>query len=78
MTQNGVTTTYTYNSQNQLIAETGPNGNYTYQYDALGNMVSSTDNGVVSNYIIDPSGHFDVQRPARCQRSPRFTTPPEM
>ena len=65
MTQNGATTTYTYNSQNQLTAENGPSGNYTYQYDALGNMVSSTDNGVVSNYIIDPLAIVDVgDRPA--------------
>jgi len=46
--------TYTYNLQNQMISTTSPSGTTTNTYDALGNLVSTDVNGVVSNYIIDP------------------------
>ncbi len=32
----------------------GPAGTYQYAYDALGNIISTTHNGVVTEYITDP------------------------
>jgi RHS repeat-associated protein len=53
-------TTYTYNTQNQLIAITSPQGNWQYNYNALGNRVSSTENGVTTTYVTDPAGFGNV------------------
>ena len=56
LTSDGVNA-YTYNSLDQLIGVTGPDGNdSTYVYDALGNQVSSTQNGDEVNNLVDPSG----------------------
>ncbi len=55
-TNPGGTTTYTYNAANQLTGVTSPTGSWSYQYNAFGNRVSSTANGVTTNYVIDPAG----------------------
>lgn len=45
------TTNYGYDAAGQLTDISLPNGRMIhYQYDALGNRVSSTDNGVITNY----------------------------
>ena len=54
------TTTYTFDAENQLTAVNGPSGSWSYQYDAFGNRVSSTANGVTTNYVIDPFGLGNV------------------
>jgi RHS repeat-associated protein len=47
-------TTFTYNENNQLIAENGPGGSFQYSYDALGNLVATTQNGATTDYVNDP------------------------
>ena len=55
------TTTYAYNQDNQLVGVTTPGGDdSTYIYDALGYQVSSIQNGLQVNYLIDPSGLGNV------------------
>ena len=49
------TTTYSYNALGQLVSEVSPtSGTETFQYDALGYRVSQTQNGQVTNNLIDP------------------------
>ncbi|WP_341348910.1 RHS repeat-associated core domain-containing protein [Syntrophorhabdus aromaticivorans] len=50
------TTTYTYNRENKLIAINSPTGTWSYTYDALGNRATSTENGVTTRYVVDPTG----------------------
>ena len=54
------TTTYTYNKRNQLVGATTPEGTFTYEYDAFGNRVASTKNGVRTDFLVDPFGLGDV------------------
>jgi RHS repeat-associated protein len=44
------TTTYTYNSEDQLI---GVNGTITYKYDALGRRIAKNIAGAISRYVYD-------------------------
>jgi RHS repeat-associated protein len=46
---------YTYNALGQLASVATSQGNWTYGYDALGDLVSSTFNGVTTNYLVDPT-----------------------
>jgi RHS repeat-associated protein len=46
----GETTTYTYNSEDQLI---GVNSNITYKYDALGRRIEKNVGGTITRYIYD-------------------------
>lgn len=50
------TTTYTYNSENQLTGISSSEGTWSYGYDALGNRVETTTNGVTTTSVIDPAG----------------------
>ncbi len=54
----GGTTTYTYDDENRLIEEQTPadGDTWTFQYDALGNLAASTDNGQTTQYLVNPSG----------------------
>ncbi len=54
------TNTYSYNSLNQLISVTGPNGMTRCTYDALGQRVALTTNGVTTQYLIDPAGFGNI------------------
>jgi RHS repeat-associated protein len=45
-----VTTTYGYNSRDQLLSETNPSGATTYTYDPAGRMISKTDAGGTTTY----------------------------
>ncbi|NIR64256.1 MAG: hypothetical protein GWO10_10900 [candidate division Zixibacteria bacterium] len=59
-TESGVTTTYTYDIENHLISVTTPNDTWTYKYDAFGNRIASVHNGVMVNYVLDPTGFGNV------------------
>jgi RHS repeat-associated protein len=59
-TEGGVTTTYTYDIENRLIGVSTPTDTWTYSYDAFGQRVGSTHNGVATQYVIDPTGLGDV------------------
>ncbi|MFI0849696.1 RHS repeat-associated core domain-containing protein, partial [Mesorhizobium sp. IMUNJ 23232] len=53
--------TYTYDIENQLTAVVGPGGQtWSYSYDALGNRIASTHNGITETYVIDPFGLGNV------------------
>ena len=47
---------YSYNDANRLIASTGPEGTVEYLYDGLGNLTGVIENGIMTNYLIDPAG----------------------
>ncbi len=49
------TTNYAYNMQNQLVGVTGPSGSWTYQYDAFGSRVATSQDGLTTQYLIDPT-----------------------
>ncbi len=53
-------TVYTYNEENRLVGVTRGADSWTYVYDALGNRVASSDNGVVTHYLVDPAGLGNV------------------
>jgi RHS repeat-associated protein len=48
--------TYSYNDENRLTSMTTPSGNWSYEYDSLGNRVAQTHNGQRSEYLVDPTG----------------------
>ena len=50
------TTNYAYNSLNQLVGVTTPTDTWTYQYDALGNVIATTHNGQLTQNLVDPTG----------------------
>ena len=56
----GGDTTYTYDDEDRLIEIQTTTGTttdtWTYQYDALGNLASSTYNGVTTQYLVNPLG----------------------
>ncbi len=45
--------TYSYDALNRLITASGGYGNLGYSYDAVGNRLSETRNGVADNYIYE-------------------------
>jgi len=50
------TTAYIYNDENRLAAVTKGVNTWQYTYDALGNRVGTTANGLTTHYMIDPIG----------------------
>jgi RHS repeat-associated protein len=54
------TTSYTYNDENSLNSVTKGTDTWLYVYDALGNRVATIENGVTTNYVIDPIGLGNV------------------
>jgi RHS repeat-associated protein len=54
------TTTYTYDVLDRLIDVAKANSTTDYAYDSLGNRTSESINGVVTNYLIDPTGIRNV------------------
>ncbi|MBN1452333.1 MAG: RHS repeat-associated core domain-containing protein, partial [Anaerolineales bacterium] len=55
------TTTYEYDVENRLIRVATPtSGTWEYTYDALGNRVGVTHDGVATHYVHDPAGLVDV------------------
>jgi len=59
-TENGNTTTYEYNYENRLTKVISPAGTWDYTYDALGNRVAVTHDGIVTRYAVDPSGFWNI------------------
>jgi RHS repeat-associated protein len=59
-TNSSGTTSYAYNQLGQLVSIGSPQGTWTYQYDALGNRIAETQNGQVTQYLIDPAGFGSV------------------
>jgi RHS repeat-associated protein len=59
-TDNTGTTSYGYDALGQLVSIASPQGTWTYQYDALGNRIAETQNGLVTQYLIDPTGIGNV------------------
>ena len=59
-------TTYAYDDENRLIQTITTTGTstdtWTYQYNALGNLVSSNHNGQVTEYLVD---HARTQNASR-------------
>jgi RHS repeat-associated protein len=55
-TDSSGTTTYAFNEQNQLISVVGAAGTFTYEYDALGDEIAETVNGVRHEFLVDPTG----------------------
>jgi RHS repeat-associated protein len=49
-------TTYTYDSLNRLTAANTTSRQIQYLYNGLGQRVGKIDNGVQTNYLIDPNG----------------------
>jgi RHS repeat-associated protein len=55
------TTTYTYDIENRLTGVSTPTGDtWMYTYDALGNRVETTYNGVTTHSVYDPVGLVDL------------------
>ena len=52
----GVATTYRYNLQNRLVGVSDSSEVQSFTYDALGNLGSSTTDGVRTQYLVDPTG----------------------
>jgi RHS repeat-associated protein len=53
-------TNYFYDIENRLIGVATPSDNWTYIYNALGNRIETTHNGVITRYVIDPVGLGNV------------------
>jgi RHS repeat-associated protein len=53
-------TSYRYDAEGRLISQIAPQGTWTYEYDVFGNRISSSLNGVRTQYLIDPMGLGDV------------------
>jgi RHS repeat-associated protein len=56
----GGTTVYAYNDENRMIGVTKGPDSWTYTYDAFGQRVASSENGEVTEYVIDPVGLGNV------------------
>jgi len=54
------TNTFGYSDENRLIAVTQDSSLWEYLYDALGNRVATTENGVTKRFVIDPIGLGNV------------------
>ncbi|MCW5553063.1 MAG: hypothetical protein KIS67_13000 [Verrucomicrobiae bacterium] len=55
-----LSTRFTYDSENRLIAVATPGDTWTYTYDAFGNRVAAAHNGQTTRYVIDPTGLGNV------------------
>lgn len=53
MTQGGNTTTYTWNTRNQLTAISGPGVTASFTYDSFGRRTGKTINGTATNFVYD-------------------------
>jgi len=46
-------TSYTWNARNQLVSISGPSGNASFKYDALGRRIEKTVNGDTTGFLYD-------------------------
>ncbi len=51
---------YTYNDQNQLTRAITPEGTTDYEYDVLGNLSAVVNNGVRTEFLVDPLGNGTI------------------
>ena len=51
---------YRYDDEGRLLSVITPQGTWSYEYDALGNRIASTYNGIRTEYLIDPAGMGNV------------------
>ena len=54
------TTVYTYDHENRLVSVVQGEDGWEYSYDALGNRVTTAENGAVTHYVKDPVGFGNV------------------
>jgi YD repeat-containing protein len=59
-TEGGETSTYTYDAENRLIAVTTSEGSWEYEYDVFGNRTAVIEDGVRTEYLLDPTGLVNV------------------
>ena len=52
--------TYAYDAQNQLTQVNGPSDVWEYEYDAFGNRTAAIENGVRTEFLLDPTGLVNV------------------
>jgi RHS repeat-associated protein len=53
--------TYTYDDENRLVGMVSSADSWSYQYNGIGNRISATHNGTVTQYLNDPSGFGNVE-----------------
>ena len=59
MTTLGVTSTYGYDADGQIISITDTTGlSIRYTYDAVGNRISENDNGVITTYTVNSVNEY--------------------
>ena len=51
---------YTYDSRDLLTRLSGPGGIWEYEYDAFGNRTAVIENGVRTEFLLDPTGLVNV------------------
>ncbi len=59
-TAGGDVTRYDYDDESRLVRISGPEGTTTYHYDAFGNRIAATRDGVRTEYLVDPTGLANV------------------
>ncbi len=42
------------------MSVTSPTGSWQFEYDALGDLVSTTENGQTTDNLVDPTGSGDI------------------
>jgi RHS repeat-associated protein len=58
--ENGVVWNYSYDDSNRLKEATNGSDNWSFVYDAFGNRLAATKNGVKTEYLTDPVGLSSV------------------
>ena len=53
-------TTYTWSPDNRLVAVSAPGVDWQNSWNAIGNRTRISDNGIMKDYVIDPSGLGNV------------------
>lgn len=54
------TSHYTYGDDGRLKQVMTPEGQWSYEYDTMGNRIATTHNGMRTEYLIDPFGYGDA------------------
>jgi len=52
--------TFGYNAENRMVSSVSTNGSLGLEYDELGNLSRTTQNGAQTDYLIDPLGLGDI------------------
>jgi RHS repeat-associated protein/uncharacterized repeat protein (TIGR01451 family) len=59
-TVGGQISTYAYDDENRLVTVVTPAGTWDYEYDSLGNRIAAIENGLRTEYLLDPTGLGNV------------------